>query len=300
MPIPFCSIVICTYNREKQLKKCLQSLHNLHYPKEKCEIIVVNDGSTDNTRYYLSQIKTKRFRVIHHNKNRGISCARNTGIANTTHNLIAFTDDDCVVDKNWLSRITKTGRLSQSDIVFGKTHYMQKNNTARFPEKIVSISRWPGAGNILYKKEVFEKAGGFDSVFDAYHNEDSEMAIRAVAHDFSFSYEPQALCFHQQSFWTSKTLFASAKNASVWPILKKKYPNHFTIFSPPILFEKIIQPKEYIYLIFFPILFPILFFRFVYNGKRNMQLFVSKWPIYFLLKRYYIYKEAWKQKIVMW
>lgn len=98
------SIVLCTYNREKHIEQCLKSLLNQNYPKDKYEIIVVDDGSNDST---LKLIKKYPIRIIQHKTNQGVAAARNTGLKNAKGKIFICFDDDCYADRNWLKNLQK-------------------------------------------------------------------------------------------------------------------------------------------------------------------------------------------------
>ncbi len=290
--------MVCTFNRLNYLKKCLDSLLKIDF--DDYEIIVVNDGSTDGTKIFLDGLISDKIRVIHQN-NQGLSAARNSGIKKANYDIIVFTDDDCEVDTEWLTELAKVFADDKVSFVMGQTFYVSKGYNGYFPERMVSNSgaKWPMGCNVAYRKQVFDVCGDFDDFFFRYNNEDSEMAIRAVSKDFSFARAPKAVVYHQPVNWTVGPLLKSAKNASVWPLLKKKYPNHYLMFGPPIKFGLIVNIKDYFYLLTLPLFLPFLFVRYVMHGKRDFKIFFIKWPICLILRRYYIYKEAVKSRVVM-
>ena len=265
------------------------------------EIIIVNDGSTDGTKKFLDAINHDNIKTIHRETNKGLSIARNSGIKLATHDFIAFTDDDCIVDKNWLKELSKGFSSDGIGLVIGQIFYVNKNYRGYFPERLVSNlnAKWPMGANVAYRKKVFVACGDFNNFFFNYNNEDSEMAIRAIDKGFSFNRSTNAVVYHQSMDWSVKSLLKSAKNASVWPILKKKYPSSYLIFGPPIKFGLIVNPQDYVYLLVAPIFIPLLFIRYLLHGKRNMKIFFTKWPIYLVLRRYYILKEAIQNKVIM-
>lgn len=293
------SIIVCTYNREEYLKKCIASLLEIDYPV--FDIIIVNDGSTDGTKFFLDTINNNKITIIHHEHNQGLSIARNSGIKRTAHDFIAFTDDDCIVDKNWLKELSEGFSNNEIGLVIGQIFYINKNYKGYFPERIVSNlnAKWPMGANVAYRKSIFVTCGDFNNFFFKYNNEDSEMAIRVIDKGFLFNRSTNAAVYHQAMDWSVKSLLKSAKNASVWPILKKKYPHSYLIFSPPVKFGLIINPQDYIYLLIAPIFIPLLFIRYILHGKSNLKIFFTKWPIYLILRRYYIYKEAIQNKVLM-
>jgi GT2 family glycosyltransferase len=295
---PF-SIVVCTYNRSKYLKECLDALLKIDYPI--FEIIVVNDGSTDGTKQFLDSISYDNIKIIHHRINKGLSIARNSGIKLANHNFVAFTDDDCIVDKDWLRELSKLFSNDEIGLVMGQVFYIHKNYKGYFPERLVSNlnAKWPMGANVAYNKKVFAKCGGFDDFFFKYGNEDSEMAIRAINRGFSFSRSTDAIVYHQAMNWSVGSLLKSARNASVWPILKKRYPQSYLTFGPPVKFGLIVSPQDYAYLLMAPILIPFLFLRYILHGKINLKIFFVKWPVYLILRRFYIYREVTKNKVLM-
>jgi glycosyltransferase involved in cell wall biosynthesis len=299
MEINRCSIIICTYNRLNYLKKCLVSLLALDFSEY--EIIIVNDGSTDGTKDYLDGLNNDKIKIIHQESNQGISMARNAGIKSASYDIIAITDDDCVVDKDCLKELIKGFDNEQIGFVIGQIFYIDKNYQGYFPERLVSNinARWPMSSNIVYRKKVLDECGGFDDFYYQYNNEDSELAIRAVSRGYLFNRTKDAIVYHQAMDWTVSSLLRSAKNASVWPVLKKRYPKHYQVFGPPIKFGLLVNPIDYLYLLTSPILIPLLLVRYLINGKRDLKIFFTKWPIYFILRRFYIYKEALRNRVWM-
>jgi len=101
--LPFISIIIPAKNEEKLIRSCITSLHALDYPKEKLEIIVVDGLSTDQTDIVARELGA----TVISNVKQIVSPGRNIGFENAKGELIAFTDADCIVDKNWLASSVK-------------------------------------------------------------------------------------------------------------------------------------------------------------------------------------------------
>ena len=292
------SVIIPTRNRESLLKKCLAAVLAQDVALT-FEVIVVNDGSTDGTRKFLDLLHDDRVRVVHHETPRGKSEARNSGVRAARGEIVAFTDDDMAVDKSWLAELARM--FSTSDVigVFGETRYVDDGRAHYFPERVVANphARFPMGGNIAYRREVFDRVGFFDPRFDAYANEDTEFALRTLRVGQLVA-NPNAIATHTQSRWTAKTLIKSAKNASVWPLLMKRYTPELRVadFHTPIM-GRIVYPKDYLALLVSPILIPILLLRFFLHGQRNIFLFFLKWPVLLIVRRVMIWREAGRENI---
>jgi glycosyltransferase involved in cell wall biosynthesis len=101
------SVVIATYNRSVSLIETMQALVQQDFHPARFEVIVVNDGSTDQTIEKLKEFKIGApFQIRFFSQaNRGPAAARNKGIMEAAGHIIAFTDDDCIPDPDWLTSI---------------------------------------------------------------------------------------------------------------------------------------------------------------------------------------------------
>jgi len=294
---PGCTITLCTYNRLESLKRSLASLLALDYPE--FEIVIIDDASKDGTTKYLNTLKDPKIKVVTHQKNLGLSEARNSGIKTAKYDFVASIDDDCVVDKNWLKNLMAGFTSENIAFVFGQVFYISENYQGYFPERLVKNigAYWPMGGNIVYRKDVFEKIGYLNPDFFYFNNEDSEIAIRAVASGFEYARAPQAKIFHEAAIWNVKSLLRSAHNGAVWPKLKKLYPKHYLHFKPKVWRGLIVLPWDYLYILTLPICLPVLLVRYLIHGKWDLKIFFTKWPVLLILRRYYIWKEAIKNRV---
>ena len=296
------SVVIATYNRLSCLRANLEFLKNQDY--QNYEIIVVNDGSTDKTTSYLKKLKHPHIRVFY-SSHLGRSQAKNIGIYQAKGDIIAFIDDDCRAKKNWLSSLVKS--FSDPAVVgaIGETRYVKDNYRGFFPEKVIQNpqGKWPMGGNCAFKKEALLKAKGFDNCLAI--NEDTDLAFRIIKFGKLIS-NPQAVVYHQKGYWTKADFLQSAKNLSVWAYFKKRYFNRFKnpFFKPPFWLGIIVEPKDYLYIIFCFIITPLMLIRFICNNYprgqvsiQSIKLFLLKWPFYFILRRYYLWQKAWQLKV---
>ncbi len=99
------SLIVCVYNQEKLIKSCVDAL--LGQSQDDLEVIVVDDGSTDNTRGILSGISDPRLKVLLNEENHGPAFSRNRGIRESRGEYILFVDSDCIVDRHWAQEMIK-------------------------------------------------------------------------------------------------------------------------------------------------------------------------------------------------
>lgn len=100
--MPVFSIIICTYNGSKKITRCLKSIFAQNYNQKKFEVIVVDDGSTDNTHNIISNFSIT---ILTHKENMGIASSRKTGLAKAKGIFTVCIDDDCEVNKDYLLSI---------------------------------------------------------------------------------------------------------------------------------------------------------------------------------------------------
>ena len=109
------SVIVPVYNTENKLKKCINSVTNSSYTN--LEIIIVDDGSEEKTALLCNQLKQqdKRIKVIHQ-KNKGVSCARNKGIDIAKGEYITFVDADDYIDEKMIKVLLTNLRKYDADI----------------------------------------------------------------------------------------------------------------------------------------------------------------------------------------
>ena len=110
----YISIIVPIFNAEKYINKCIDSL--LNQTKKELEIILVNDGSTDNTENIIKNYKDKRIKY-YKNKNQGIGKSRNFGITKATGKYIMFIDSDDYIEDNACELLFEKAEKDNLDIV---------------------------------------------------------------------------------------------------------------------------------------------------------------------------------------
>ncbi len=171
------SVVVPTYNRLELLKDQVNALLSQSLNQEMYEVIIVNDGSQDGTHKYLDQISGfyPNLRIFHH-QNGGPAKARNTALKAALGKIIAFTDDDCVVDKNWLETILS----NWNDTLVGMQGATYTDR-ARITPLTHQIDNEHGHNsgptcNAAYLRLTLLEIGGFDESFPFPHNEDADVS----------------------------------------------------------------------------------------------------------------------------
>ena len=213
------SVIVCTRNRTGHLRQCITSLLDLEYPD--FEIIIVDNAPDDDFTAKLAADHPVRYI---HEPRPGLDWARNRGITEARHRIVAFTDDDARVDRFWLCSIAESFRdpevMAVSGLVWpaelettaqflfefdygGMGHGMKyrKINRERISDRDLFWASSFGIGaNMAFRKEIFEKIGMFDASLDAGTPSrgcgDVEMFHRLVASGYIMVYEPSMLVWH--------------------------------------------------------------------------------------------------------
>lgn len=196
------SVIIPAYNAEKTLEKCLDSVIQAS-PTEK-EVIVVDDGSTDQTCKIASNFPVK---LLSFNQNRGQSAAKNHGLAKAKGEIVAFVDSDCVVEQNYFAELASALERAEGNLggVGGVIYPLEKNMISdsfqvRFfgfsPSGETNIRKTDclGGGASAYLKESLLKIGEFDISIKG--GEDLDMCIRLRKAGYKLLLVPSAKSYH--------------------------------------------------------------------------------------------------------
>ena len=184
---PFVSVCLATYNRITDLKNCLSALTSQDYPKNKYEIILVEDGSHSGAKDYVKALKKDNPNLscsFYWQENQGPAKARNKAISKAKGEIIAFTDDDTVPPPNWISKLVDGFSRHPEVAAVGGIQEEDKQELARNPyaryeswitrefygakdKEIKGGFEVPtgGTNNIAYRKSVLDKYGVFDPYF---------------------------------------------------------------------------------------------------------------------------------------
>lgn len=199
-----CSLVIPAYNAECTIAFCLESALNQSLPGEDYEIIVIDDGSTDTT---ARIVKNYPIRLIQQ-QNQGPAIARNKGANEARGDIIVFTDSDCELDFNFLEKIIFPIEKDPEIVgVQGSYKTRQEEFMAQFGQAEIELRYKKMAKNkyidfigtyaAAYKKDIFQKYGGFDTGFPLASGEDIEFSHRLHQMGYKMVFEQEAFVYHQ-------------------------------------------------------------------------------------------------------
>lgn len=202
---PTISVVIPTYNRKAILLKALTALANQTLAPEHYEVIVIDDGSTDDTETALRSWAAPHRLIYRKQSRRGPAAARNHGIRISSGELMVFIDSDIVVTESFLrahlNAHARDGRLDKGPfdvIAHGPViHTDNLEDPTAATMKVTDISRaFFATGNVSIRKEHLVKAGMFDEDFVEYGWEDLELGGRLRSLGLKATHVPSAEGFH--------------------------------------------------------------------------------------------------------
>jgi len=229
---PKVSVVVASYNGARTLKACLDSLSKLNYPDY--EVILVDDGSTDNTSQIASLYPA--FRYLHQT-NHGLSVARNTGIAAATGEIVAFTDSDCRADEDWLyylvgdlltSRFTGIGGhnfLPPEDSAVAAAVLVSPGGPAHVMLNDRLAEHIPGCNMAFYKWALLE-IGGFDPIFTKA-GDDVDVCWRLQQRGYRIGFNPAGFVWHYRRSTIQAYLRQQRGYGEAEALLVRKHPEYF-------------------------------------------------------------------------
>lgn len=193
------SIVIPSYNRKSILEKCLEALFNQDYPSDKYEIVLIDDGSTDETDKMVASLDPPcRLRYVRNNKRLGVPKSRNRGIRLARGKYIICVDSDIIVVPEFAQEHLKYHRLYGDGIVNGELIYISSLEQVGKKRKGVwdiSFSSFDTA-NVSVRKKHIDKVGGFDVDLLPYGWQDVELGYRLKKIGLKSRKNPEALGYH--------------------------------------------------------------------------------------------------------
>ena len=231
-PWPRISVVVCSYNGERTLGDCLEGLARLKY--RNFEVIVVDDGSTDQTAAIAARYPVRLIRV----PNRGLSHARNTGMQAATGKIVAYLDDDAYPDPHWLTYLA-AGFMNTAHAGIGGPNISAPGdgpiadcvgNAPGGPIHVLlsdlEAEHIPGC-NMAIRKACLKEIGGFDPQFGVA-GDDVDVCWRLQQQGGTLGYNPAAVVWHHRrnsirAYWQQQQGYGKAE-----ALLARKWPERYS------------------------------------------------------------------------
>jgi GT2 family glycosyltransferase len=233
---PRVSVVVCAYNAERTMDQCLASLAVLHYPDY--EVIVVNDGSHDQTREIAESYGYCR---IINQPNKGLSAARNVGAEAATGEIVAYTDSDCVADPDWLTYLVS--RMEASNLVAcgGPNFPPPEDNLVPAAVAVApggpthvlisdEIAEHIAGCNMAFRREVLMQLGGFDPVYRAA-GDDVDICWRLQDAGYTIGFSPAAVVWHFRRNTVAAYCAQQRGYGKAEALVYSKHPFRFNLFG---------------------------------------------------------------------
>ncbi|MFN3531092.1 MAG: glycosyltransferase [Candidatus Brocadia sp.] len=193
------TVYIPCYNAGKYISRCLEGVLSQTFPVN--EVLVIDDGSTDDSREIISRYPVK---IIRHELNNGLAAARNTAIRNAITEYVACVDSDVVPEPDWLEKLMQ----NFGDNVAGVGGKLLELYSVLLPDQWRAnhaIQHWGDAkkenpdfihgANNVYRKEALVRAGLYNEKYRT-NGEDCDMSFRLRNMGYTLVYEPLAIAHH--------------------------------------------------------------------------------------------------------
>lgn len=253
---PFVSIIVPSFRRPQVLRLTLRALSRLDYAADRHEIIVVDDGSGDETPEVVRAARAECERVRYHEQpNSGVATARNNGARMARGENLIFIDDDIIVDPDFITRHLLAMRKFDRCFVNGEWEFTPELEAAlgesSFGRFRVKIEEWVKQGeaktplhgsyvetttataqNLGVRAEDYRRIDGFDEQFPYAGREDEEFAIRAAAAGIRFVRDLDLRVLQNDHRLTLRQFCErKRRDAITVVVLTTKYPERWQNYS---------------------------------------------------------------------
>jgi GT2 family glycosyltransferase len=228
---PRISVVVCSRNGAATIGDCLNAISKLDYPD--VEVVVVDDGSTDRTAEIAAGFDVHLIRT----ENRGLSTARNVGIAASTGEIVAFTDDDACPDVHWL-RYLAHGFATSGHAGLGGPNVPRAESglieraVAHAPGGPIHVlladdvaEHVPGC-NMAFRRAALRAVDGFDPQF-RIAGDDVDICWRLQERGLTIGFSPGAVVTHRRRSSVLAYLRQQAEYGRAEALLERKWPSKY-------------------------------------------------------------------------
>ncbi|CAN5749404.1 hypothetical protein BH11VER1_BH11VER1_29180 [soil metagenome] len=233
---PRFSVIVCSRNGSSTLRSCLEALGRQTYPHH--EVLLIDDGSTDDTPEIA---RSFNFVQYHRQEHAGLSAARNHGMRLAAGELLAYTDDDCIPDEDWLQYLSAAFDTPEWVAAGGPNISPPPRN-----ETEACVAAAPGAPshvllndeeaehlpgcNLVIRKDALLAIGGFRMEFTTA-GDDVDICWRLRNHGGKLRFVPAAVVWHHRRFTVQAYLRQQSGYGHAEAMLMAHYPERFAWFS---------------------------------------------------------------------
>lgn len=254
---PTASVVIPTFDRPDRLVGCLDGICGLAADPHSFEVLVVDDGSTLDLQPILQPYRDRLQLQLIRQQNAGPAAARNTGARHASGHVLAFTDDDCVPDPNWLTELLRSHQHHPTSIIGGRTiNALTDNLFAEASQDVVAylydyyaaVSGAPAfftSNNMMVERDIFLALGGFSAAFRLAAGEDRELCDRWLARGHTLRYAERAVIRHYHGmdlrrFWRQHLNYG--RGAFLFHAVRKERGARRTMEPPSFYLQLLLFP----------------------------------------------------------
>ncbi len=216
---PFFSVVIPTHGRANQLTHCLEGLASLEYPRDRYEVIIVDDGSETPLDSAVVLFEERlNLTLLRTPANVGPAAARNRGGAQSKGDFLAFTDSDCAPAADWLQRLAERFAATPECAIGGLIINALEENVYSVASQLLITylysyynadpdhAQFFTSCNLALPAELFRRTNGFDDSFPLAAAEDRDLCDRWLSHGYGMILAPEAIVYHAhpltfRTFW---------------------------------------------------------------------------------------------------
>lgn len=236
-PWPSVSVIVCSYNGAATIGECLEALQRVVYPD--FEVIVVDDGSTDETATLAARYSVRVIRT----ENQGLSAARNRGLQAAEGEVVAYLDDDAYPDPHWLTYLAATFMRTDhagvggpniapaGDGLVARCIDWAPGNPRHVLLSTTEAEHLPGC-NMAFRRAALEAAGGFDAQFRVA-GDDVDICWRVREQGGTLGFSPAAMVWHHRrstvhAYWRQQKNYGKAE-----ALLEMKWPEKYNRLGHP-------------------------------------------------------------------